>query len=302
MEKSGKLFIAEDEDEEMMDQVEQAIDGEGDVDMSSTQRIKSEPNEHQNILHKVKVDGTDFMGSHEKGATDAKENMEIDGSGEDSDDPVIREIPINLVGRGENIHILQFASKPRFIGRRLAEHPVIAVARHKHKASIWEVDIPLDDQAFYNKDKAERKWDGVKFQTLRGIGIKNTDNYAAFLADGQVYLVPIQTISQLRPYFKYIDKIDEEKKEEDMKQNTRAAAASQKAQVVTMSVKSANDQSQQRLTGSLLAHKVAGEEAATELPWIENTFEQFRDALVKEATEQELEPVETSAEYLSKLL
>lgn len=218
---------------------------------------------------------------------------------DDEVDPIVEEFPINIAGNEEDIHIFQYANKAKLIGKKLAEHPVIAAARYKSKSTLWELDIPLDDNAFFNKHKAEDDWDGVKIQTLRGVGVPNKGQYASFVANDQIYLVPVNTVAQFRPYFKYIDHSIQQTKQDELKQNP--SAASQKAQVVTMSVKSVNDPSQNKLAGSLLAHKIAAEEIPTDLTWTETTFEQFKETIIQEAGEHILKPSETKEEYISKL-
>ncbi|KAG0667468.1 DNA-directed RNA polymerase III subunit C37 [Maudiozyma exigua] len=228
------------------------------------------------------------------------ESDENDVSRDSDDDPVVKEIPLNFAGKDENLHILQYINKLRLINHKLSEHPPIAAARYKSNSDLWEIDIPLDVKAFFNADKAQENWNGVQAQTLKGVGVSSESQYAAFMQDNQAYLVPIKTTTQLKPFFKYIDDVSLKKKQEESKLNP--TAASQRAQVVTMSVKSVSDASQNRLTGSLLAHKVAEEEPSVELNWVENTVGQFRESIVKEVSEHIIKPVETNEEYVNNLL
>lgn len=135
---------------------------------------------------------------------------------------------------------------------------------------------------------------------MKGVGVKNDGQYVAFVANGEVYMAPVKTVAQLRPFFKYIDSAAQERRQEEYKQN--ANPQSQRAQVVTMSVKSVSDQANNRLTGSLLAHKIADEEDATELEWIESTFEQYKEGIMTESKEAILKPLDKDEDYLSKLL
>lgn len=68
-----------------------------------------------------------------------------------------------------------------------------------------------------------------------------------------------------------------------------------------MSVKSVNDPSQNRLTGALLAHKIADEEDPKKLQWVEGTVEQFQETIVKESYEHILKPIDNEESYVSKL-
>lgn len=218
----------------------------------------------------------------------------------EEDDPVVQEFPLNIAGKDETLHILQFANKPKKMGNKAAEHPFIGAARYKSTSSVWELDVPVDEGAFYNKSRAEDNWGEANTQTLRGVGVENDGQYAGFVSGGQVYLLPVEKITQLRPFFKYIDKVSTERKREDAKRN--ANPATQKSQVVTMSVRSVNDQTQNRLAGALLAHKVAEEEEPREMAWIGDTFEAFKESVVAEASAHVLRPLEKAEDYESNLI
>lgn len=228
------------------------------------------------------------------------EDDAIEDNGDEDDDPVIKEIPLHFTGKDENLNILQYVSKLRLVNHKPSEHPLIAAARYKTRSSLWELDVPLDSKAFFNEHKAQEDWNGVQVQTLKGVAVENVGQYAAFLDNEQAYMVPVRTTTQLKPFFKYIDAVNLKRKQEESKLNP--TPASQRAQVVTMSVKSVNDSSQNRLTGSLLAHKIADEETPTDLNWAENTVEQFREAMVKESTEHVIKPAQNEEEYLMALL
>ncbi|GMM54833.1 DNA-directed RNA polymerase III subunit C37 [Maudiozyma humilis] len=219
---------------------------------------------------------------------------------DDDDDPVIKEIPLYFTGKDENLNILQYVSKQRLVNHKPSEHPLIAAARYKSKSSLWELDVPLDSKAFFNEHKATEDWNGVEVQTLKGVAVENIGQYATFLENEKAYMVPVRTTTQLKPFFKYIDAVTLKRKQEESKLNP--TPASQRAQVVTMSVKSVNDSSQNRLTGSLLAHKIADEETPTDLNWAENTIGEFREAMVKESTEHVIKPAQGEEDYLKNLL
>lgn len=216
------------------------------------------------------------------------------------EDVVIQEFPLNITGRDEILQIFQYANKPKKVGKKPADHPFIGATRYKSNSSVWELDIPLNESAFYNKERAEDNWSQANIQTLRGVGVENKGQYAGFVSDGQIYLLPVDKITQLRPYFKYIDNASQQRKQEDAKRNI--SPASQKTQVITMSVKSVNDPTQHRLGGALLAHKVAEEEEAVELNWVENTFEQFKDSMIAESSSHILRAVGDQEDYEANLL
>lgn len=224
------------------------------------------------------------------------EDVEMTIDVDDDNDPVVEEIPLNIAGNGRHLQVFQYASRPRRVAGKAAKQPFIAAVRYKSNSSVWELDIPLDEQTFFNKDKAEADWDGVNIQTLKGVGVDNEGQYAAFVSDGQAYLIPVEKVAQLKPFFKYIDHANQQKRQEDAKQNVNPS--SQRAHVITMSVKSVNDQTQNRLTGSLMAHKVADEESSVDMDWIDNTFEEFKDGMVKETDQHKLRPVKNDKDYL----
>lgn len=283
----NSLFVQEEEEEE---DIKPQVDMEGDIAMTessatieeeksvepSKEEVKEEP---KHKLHLVKME---------------PEEEEID-----EEDPIVESYPMFMAGKDENLHVLQFVNRAKLIGKKPAEHPIISAARYKKKSNLWELDIPLEEEAFFNKHKAEDKWDGVNVQTVKGVGVPNEGQYAAFVRNKQIYLAPVKDVSQLRPYFNYIDTSIQQTRKEESRYSQ--SAASQKAQMVTMSVKSVSDPSQNRLTGSLLAHKVADEEESKSLQWVVGTAEQFQETIAKDAYENVLKPIDTEESYTSKL-
>ncbi|KAL3228894.1 DNA-directed RNA polymerase III subunit RPC5 [Nakaseomyces bracarensis] len=231
---------------------------------------------------------------------DDEDMMDVADKVKMEDDPIVKEIPLNLINKDFDLHLMQYVSKPKLQGKKHAEHPLVVTARHKQKSSLWELDIPLDESAFYNNNKNDVEWDQANIQTLRGVGVENTGQYAAISVDNQLYLTKLRDVAQMRPTFRYLDSIAQKKKQDESK--TNITPANQKAQVVTMSVKSVNDQSQNRLTGSLLAHKVAEEEEYIEYDWTENTFDDFKNDVVEESQKNILEPTQNSESYFSSLI
>lgn len=227
----------------------------------------------------------------------AKDEDELNN---EEEDPVVQEFPLNIAGTDETLQILQYANKPKKMGDKAAEHPFIGAARYKPNSSIWELDVPVDEGAFYNKSRAEENWNEANIQTLKGVGVENEGQYAGFVSGGQVYLLPVEKVTQLRPFFKYIDKMSSERKQEDAKRNGNPA--SQKSQVITMSVKSVNDQTQNRLAGALLAHKMAEEEEAMEMAWVQNTFDALKESVISDAAAHVLQPVSEAEDYELNLL
>ncbi|CCH61041.1 hypothetical protein TBLA_0D05480 [Henningerozyma blattae CBS 6284] len=222
----------------------------------------------------------------------------------DEEDPIIEEIPLNIGGKDEHLHILQYIGKNKRLGKKPANHPFVSDIRYKAKSSVWELEIPLDESSFFNKNKDNEinggdDWEDANIQYLKGVSVKNNGQYVAFSSNKQVYLLPVEKIAQVKPYFKHIDDLTKKRKQIESKNN--ATPASQKAQVVTMSVKSVSDQAANKLAGSLRAHKIEAEEDPLKLSWVENTFNSFRDSVKQEVSEHQLKCISERDVYLSKL-
>lgn len=275
---SNKLFVAEDYDEDPFPVSDDSGENK-DVEMGDNE---ADNNESHNTADQ-KIEFSD---------------EEIEPEMEDEDDSIVESYPLYLAGHDEHLHVLQYANRPKMVERKAVEHPIIAAARYKKKSELWELDIPLDIEAFYNTARAEDDWNGVSFQTLKGVSVPNAGQYAVFVHNNKLYLSPVETIAQMRPYFKYIDTATQKARNENKQTNN--PAASQKAHVVTMSVKSVNDPTQNRLAGSLLAHKIADEEIPIDLQWLEGTFDQFKETIINESRSHKLKPIETKDDYVNK--
>lgn len=217
-------------------------------------------------------------------------------------DPVVREIPINLTNGPFPLHIIQYPNKPKKSGNDPVLHPPVSQVRYRTKSALWELDIPVNTEIFYDKNRAEDEWNSVAHQTLKGVGVENDGQYVGMVVDEEVYLLPVQAVAQMRPFFKYIDTVAQSKRDEDSKSAQPTNPAARKAQVVTMSVKSSSEANQPRLGGSLLAHKVAEDEQPQELEWVEGTFPQFKESVITEDARAHLLPLGDENDYLSKAI
>lgn len=274
---SNKLFVTEDEEE---DQVPVVDNTDENKDIEMTDAVAENGSEIANTDDKLEFS-----------------DEEIEPEMEDEDDPIVESYSLHLAGHDEHLHVLQYANRPKMVERKATEHPIIGAARYKKKSELWELDIPLDVEAFYNTARAEDNWNSINFQTVKGVSVRNAGQYAAFIHDGKIYLSPVETVAQMRPYFKYIDTATQQSRNEN-RQNANPAA-SQKAHVVTMSVKSVNDPTQNRLAGSLLAHKIADEEIPIDLQWLEGTFDQFKETIIKETRSHKLKAIDAKEDYVN---
>lgn len=259
-----------------------------------------------------------------------------DGDDIDVDDPIVNTFSINLIDSSKtHLNILQYINKNKLINRKKrADHPFVSNIRYKTKSSIWELDIPLDENSFFNVQKfksgsstttvtsrdgdanAENEDDKLKdlnIQTLRGVGTPNNNQYVGFVANKKIFMTPVEHIVQLKPHFKYIDDMTLQAKKNNEGNNANRALpnkANQKAQVITMSVKSVNDQANERLLGSLRAHKQEATEQFTDLEWLEDDidnptektiFNNFKYSIIEEVRKHNLQCISNKDEYLLKL-
>lgn len=246
---------------------------------------------------------TSLFVTDEDGDTDMTERAVEESQPDiDEEDPIVQEIPINLTQGPCPLHVLQFPNKPKKLNKTMHDHPVVGDVRFKEKSSLWELDIPLNTEVFFDKEKANETWDNVDIQTLRGVAVpKNETQYVGIMSQGQIYLLPIEKVAQMRPHFSYIDQ-HQLSRRDDESRNKSSTSQPVKGQVVTMSVKSSSEANQNRLGGSLLAHKVADEEEATHLQWKDDTFDAFLMEVASDESAKPLVPVDDSSAYLSKLL
>ncbi|AGO13230.1 AaceriAFR083Wp [[Ashbya] aceris (nom. inval.)] len=222
---------------------------------------------------------------------------------QEEEDPIVQEIPINLTHGPCPIYILQYLNKSLKLGRRIEDHPSVAEVRYKEKSNVLELDMPLNTDVFFNQDRAKEQWDGVQVQTLRGVGVENAGQYVGLMHDGQMYLMPVERVAQLKPYFKYIDQEQQkQRKQDDNITQGGSAGSNPRAQVVTMSAKSSSEANQNRLGGSLLAHKIAEDEPVQTLAWKEDTFENFLAEVTSDEAREALVSEEDAATYLAKLI
>ncbi|SCU90418.1 LANO_0D08680g1_1 [Lachancea nothofagi CBS 11611] len=227
-----------------------------------------------------------------------------DGENAPEDDPIVTEIPINLTNGPFPLHILQHPNKPRKTAQDAVLNPPVSQVRYRTKSALWELDVPVNTEVFYDKNRAEDDWESVAHQTLKGVSVPSEGQYVGMMSEDQLYLIPVQAVAQVRPFFKYIDTAAAQSRRDDDDSRSQQFANPQarKAQVVTMSVKSSSEANQPRLGGSLLAHKIADEEKYQELEWIEGTFPQFQESVITEESRIRLQSVGDENDYLSKAI
>lgn len=266
---SSKLFVKEDEDDEME---------EPSPSYPHTQQRGPEPT------------------IEEDSETDTYQDLE---------DPVIKEIPIILKSTdpSERLLLLQYPGRPST--RPFTEKNRILEAREKVSTDVIEVDVPIDTTRFYDPLKNDN-WGVVNKQTLRGVMNDSDGYYVASVQNGELVLVPVSKSAQMRPAFNYIDKEVADKKEVSRLENgsNGNGHANSSVQVVQMTVKSTVDNAP-RLGGALLARKKADEEDFVHLNWNDLNDEETKNARETALTvenKHELNSSTTNDEYINLLV
>lgn len=132
---------------------------------------------------------------------------------QEDDDPIIQSIPLfhgKLPDRvSQSIHVLQYTGRPK--NAPFAHDQLRAMMKPESK--VVELKIPLDTLKFYDEGRAEELGTRVEALSLQGV-LTDTDGglYVGKVIEKeegpQIVLIPLDSTSQLRPLFKYIDDLD----------------------------------------------------------------------------------------------
>ncbi|KAG0258807.1 DNA-directed RNA polymerase III subunit RPC5 [Mortierella polycephala] len=240
---------------------------------------------------------------------DQDASMETDGEKEpdyaDEGDELVKEIPVYLSRRlAEYLYLFQYPVRAAALPYTQNSGP--SKARIKPLSQLIELELPIDTSASqYNRERGEEMAMGMNDkalrtafdqepddeeekelldkQTLMSSLIPNATNYfAGVLRNDELHLTPLHGAVQLRPSFKYLDKIDEKHKQANKKVNDeenkefiakQKAELEQKAKAVQVQVRSAADSEARRNTGPNRA-KLAEEENWTKLEYFDaDTYE-----------------------------
>ncbi|KAF9179410.1 DNA-directed RNA polymerase III subunit RPC5 [Haplosporangium sp. Z 767] len=236
-------------------------------------------------------------------------SMETDGEKEpdyaDEGDELVKEIPVYLSRRlAKYLYLFQYPVRAAALPYTQNSGP--SKARIKPLSQLIELELPIDTSASqYNRERGEEMAMGMNDkalrtafdqepddeeekelldkQTLISSLIPNATNYfAGVLRNDELHLTPLHGAVQLRPSFKYLDKIDEKHKQANKKVNDeenkeliakQKAELEQKAKAVQVQVRSAADSEARRNTGPNRA-KLAEEENWTKLEYFDaDTYE-----------------------------
>ncbi|KAL6940219.1 hypothetical protein ACO0QE_004115 [Hanseniaspora vineae] len=270
--------------------------------MIDTEIIQNEANIASTALENEPMD----IDGNEAADSVMKEDESDEEDADEEDDPVVKTIPINLNTLAYPINVFQYPTKPKKILGTKTElsHPSIAAIRLKPNSKQWEMDVPLEQNVFFDKEGSEEKWPNanIENQVLTSVTVSENGQYVAFYRDEQLYLLPVESFGQFRPLFKHIDSQNSTASAANAPANGASASGTGKTTVVTMSVKSSAEANQNRLGGALLAQKISEEETFKDLQWVDHTFEQFMETVMTEESRKKVESASSKDDYFAKLL
>lgn len=225
------------------------------------------------------------------------------------EDPVIKEIPINLIKNpGLLLQILQYPGRPATRPFRKSKDTAVVSARQKQSVNLVEVEAPINTEKFFDEEKSEQ-WHNLQTQQLGGVFIPNDGYYCGSVRNGEINLVPVDKTVQMRPVFNYIDRETVEKKEASLAENGHGNLVKSNANnggnvhVVQMTVKSSFDAAP-RLAGALSVHKKAAEEEYTPINWKDIELpecESKREEIFNPEQMSKLNTTTTKEEYFDQL-
>lgn len=226
------------------------------------------------------------------------------------EDPVIELIPLvlNLLpdSSRQSLHVLQFNNRSK---KRPFTVDSLATSV-KTESNYIEVRVPLDTDKFYDELKQEEWGTKVVDHGLQGV-LNPSDGglYAAkIISDGisrKIVLLPVDSTTQLRPSFKYIDDL------EHQRLGTRREPVDTKptsVQILQTSAKTNNfnaDGLASHLLGESLKHIRKFEaENWQKVNWrdtYDSATQELRETLVVPANEAPLQTSTTMDDYVTAL-
>ncbi|KAG0036684.1 DNA-directed RNA polymerase III subunit RPC5 [Podila clonocystis] len=230
--------------------------------------------------------------------------METEGEKEpdyaDEGDELVKEIPVFLSQRlAKYLYLFQYPVRAAALPYTQESGP--SKARIKPLSQLIELELPVDTSASqYNRERGEELALGMNDKALRTVFdedldddaekelldkqtlvsslIPNATNYlAGVLRNDEMHLTPFHGTVQLRPSFKYLDKIDEKHKQATKKVSDeenkemiakQKAESEQKAKALQVQVRSAAD-SEARIRSGPNRARLAEEENWTKLEYFD---------------------------------
>ncbi|WBW75547.1 DNA-directed RNA polymerase III complex subunit Rpc37 [Schizosaccharomyces osmophilus] len=131
-------------------------------------------------------------------------------SPESQDDPVVRTLPVYYSPALRN-HLLlnQYPLRPknREYSSRTGETPMNA--RIKPKTGWMEMEVPIPTANYFDEDKAKKysaENQPLRTQVLAGrLQQPQTNLMVGLIRNGQIHIVPLRGLTQLRPSMRHVD-------------------------------------------------------------------------------------------------
>ncbi|KAI8978124.1 DNA-directed RNA polymerase III subunit Rpc5 [Pilobolus umbonatus] len=220
------------------------------------------------------------------------------------DDEVLAEYPVYLTNQlSKHLYVFQYPMRSLPFSNKTGP----SAARLKPHAKMVELDVPIDtrsthystergedfamglnDQTIktaydkrmeeveeermgFNRQQKKKEEELLDKMTMTSVEIPNQTQYVVgVIRDGELHLTPVNTTIQLRPGFKYIDKIDEKWKaankriqDVEKQEEKKKVAEKAEAQAVQVSVKNAEREGNVRRNLYSMSVRNADEE-----PWL----------------------------------
>lgn len=212
----------------------------------------------------------------------------------DNQADVVREIPIYL-NKTSNLNLFQYITQTSNKQLKQSKGVVIPGARIKPGSNIVEVDVPLNEDKFYDADKAEQ-WDHLRNETLSGTLMDFQGNYVLrSTAEGDIVLSNVDKLCQLRPVFHHIDEYND--KQIDTSSAGKEVGGSSGIQIVQMSAKSGGSENEVRYSSAIQTFKRSQVEEFENLNWVDASEAQSKKYLESLSTVNDKQDVEVG-EYL----
>ncbi|KAF9585507.1 DNA-directed RNA polymerase III subunit RPC5, partial [Lunasporangiospora selenospora] len=239
-------------------------------------------------------------------ASQFESSMEVDHKSMEPDyadegDELVKEIPVYLSQRlAKHLYLFQYPVRASALPYTHECGPT--KARIKPLSQLIELELPLDTAAsHYNRERGEELAMGMNDkplrtaldeepydddadkevldkQTLISSLVPSATNYlAGVLRNDELHLTPLHGTVQLRPSFKYLDKIDEKRKQANKKVNDenkeilakQKADQEQKAKALQVQIRSAADSEARKAMGPNRA-RLAEDENWTKLDYFDS--------------------------------
>lgn len=201
---------------------------------------------------------------------DSDEDEEDDDAGqedledEDEDeDPIVKTYDIYGTKRlAEHLYLFQYPIRPPNRPYEDPERPT--GARMKPRCGHLEVEIPIPDSTYYDKERG-RKWtdEALRQQTIGGTVMKGRNYVIGVMQGDELHVTSLKGTVQLRPNFTYIDAYDSAEKE-SKRPDAISERAPRTAKAIQVSAKSSDAVADLSTTALIRA---AEEENWTKLQW-----------------------------------